>query len=170
MYGVAQMAQQRTGDHDAARLRQPGVAYLLSAVGTASTRRWQERMRQMELDPREVVVLRMVAAEPGRSQGSLGPALKVRASHLVALIDGLEERRLLQRRANPNDRRANALHLTRRGHTALSRVMEVSKQHEQELTDGLTDAERKTLGNLLARIARRQGLAEGGHPGFDDST
>lgn len=127
-------------------------------------------MRQLDLDPREVVVLRMVAAEPGRSQRSLAPALQVQASHLVAVIDRLQQRGLLERRTNPNDRRAYALHLTRRGRAVLSRVMGVSQRHEAELTGGLTEAERKTLENLLARIAERQGLAEGSHPGFDDES
>lgn len=125
-------------------------------------------MRDLDLDPREVVVLRMVAAEPGRSQASLGPALRVRASHLVAVIDRLQERRLLERRANTKDRRANALHLTRRGHAMLAKVMTVSVRHEVELTGTLTAAERTHLEDLLARIARGLGLAEGSHPGFDD--
>jgi DNA-binding MarR family transcriptional regulator len=153
--------------HDAERLRRPGVAYLLSVVGTASSRRWQERMQAMGLDPREVVVLRMVAADPGRSQRSLGPALQVRTSHLVAVIDALETRGLLERRANPSDRRANALHLTPHGHAALAEVMQVSVEHENELTEGLSSTERTALESVLARMASRQGLAEGGHPGFD---
>lgn len=162
------VAQARSGGgHDPARLRQPGVAYLLSVVGMASTRRWQARMQALALDPREVVVLRMVAADPGRTQRSLAPALQVRASHLVAVIDGLEERGLLQRKPNPDDRRANALHLTEPGRAVLAEVMQVSAEHEAELTKGLSVEDRKTLGRLLARIAREQGNAEGGHPGFE---
>jgi hypothetical protein len=45
-----------------ARLRQPGAAYLLSQVGAHSSRRWHERLQPLGLDPRQVVVLRMVAA------------------------------------------------------------------------------------------------------------
>jgi DNA-binding MarR family transcriptional regulator len=162
------MAQAYAADRDRGRLRQPGVAYLLSVVGTASSQRWQERMRQLSLDPREVVVLRMVAADPGRTQRSLAPALHVRASHLVAVLDGLEERGLLERKPNPNDRRAHALYLTRRGHAVLDDVMRVSDEHEAELTDGLSATDRASLEELLARIAHRQGVAPGGHPGFDD--
>lgn len=162
------MAQTSTDSPDRERFRQPGVAYLLSVLGTASSQRWQERMRTLDLDPREVVVLRMVAADPGRTQRSLAPALQVRASHLVAVIDGLEERQLLERRPNPIDRRAHALYLTRRGRTVLGEVMRVSAAHEAELTGGLSVSDRKTLEDLLARIARQLDLAPGGHPGFDE--
>jgi len=156
------------GSNDPSRLRRPGIAYLLSVVGTASTQAWQERMRKMGRDPREMVVLRMVAAEPGRSQRSLAPALQVRASHLVAVIDGLEGQGLLERRPNPADRRAHALHLTSRGTRELSKLMEVSAEHERELVAGLSSTEQKSLEILLAAMARELGLAEGGHPGFDE--
>jgi DNA-binding MarR family transcriptional regulator len=162
------MAQASAADRDHERLRQPGVAYLLSVVGTASSQRWGERMRQLSLDPREVVVLRMVAADPGRTQRSLAPALDVRTSHLVAVIDGLEQRGLIERRANPNDRRAHALYLTPRGHTVLGDVMRVSAEHEAELTAGLSAVDRAALEELLSRIAGRQGVAPGSHPGFDE--
>jgi len=148
------------------RLRQPGAAYLLSQVGAHSSRRWHERLLPLGLDPRQVVVLRMVAAEQGRTQRSLGPALQVPDSRIVSLIDGLEERRLLQRRPKPDDRRAHALHLTARGQAMLSKVMALSEEHESAVTEGLTESQRATLIELLDTVARRQGLAEGGHPGM----
>jgi hypothetical protein len=59
-----------TGERDTKRLQTPGVAYLVSVLGTASSHRWQARMGELGL----------VATEPGRSQGSLAPALQVRAT------------------------------------------------------------------------------------------
>lgn len=153
---------------DAERFRQPGVAYLLSVLGTVSGQRWQRRMDALGLDPREVVVLRMVAAEPGRSQRSLVPALQVRATHLVAVIDDVERKGLLERRQNPVDRRAHALFLTRDGQRALESAMRESTSHEDELTASLDADERAALKHLLARMAAGLHVAEGGHPGFDD--
>jgi DNA-binding MarR family transcriptional regulator len=150
------------------RLRQPGAAYLLSQVGAHSSRRWQERLRPLGLDPRQVVVLRMVAAEQGRTQRSLGPALGVPDSRIVALIDGLEERRLLKRRPKPDDRRAYALHLTAAGQVMLAKAMALSVEHESAIAEGLTESQRVTLIELLNTIARCQGLAQGGHPGMTE--
>lgn len=153
---------------DRDRLREPGVAYLLSAVGIQSSKRWQARLEPLGIDPREMVVLRMVAAEPGRTQRSLGPALDVPPSRIVAVIDAMEARGLVERRARPDDRRANALHLTRKGKSTLARLMTVSREHEAAMTEALTESERTTLGRLLATIARHEGLPQGGHPGFAD--
>jgi DNA-binding MarR family transcriptional regulator len=66
-------------------------------------------MEALGADPREVVVLRMVAAEPGRNQSSLAPALHVRPTHLVTVIAAMERKGLLQRRHNPTDRRARSM-------------------------------------------------------------
>jgi DNA-binding MarR family transcriptional regulator len=151
----------------AERLRRPGVAYLLSVLGTASSQRWQRHMHDLGLDPREVVVLRMVAADPGRSQRSLAPALRVRATHLVAVIDAVQDKGLLQRRPNPEDRRAHALYLTTKGQKTLNQVMKVSRRHEDELTQGLAPEDRQTLERLLARMTDNLKVDHGGHPGFD---
>jgi DNA-binding MarR family transcriptional regulator len=150
------------------RLTQPGIAYLLSVLGTESSRRWRRRMEALGVDPREVVVLRMVAVEPGRSQSSLAPALQVRATHLVAVIDGLERKRLLQRRSNPADRRANALWLTAKGKRLLDRAMRESISHEHDLVQPIPSADRVDLEQMLRRMAAALNVAEGGHPGFDE--
>jgi DNA-binding MarR family transcriptional regulator len=149
-------------------LRVPGAAYLLSQVGSYSSRRWQQRLEPLGLDAREVVVLRHVAAEEGRSQGSLALALGVPASRIVALVDGLENRGLLARRANPEDRRAHALYLTGDGRKLLRRVAEVSKIHEADICAGLDGLQRRQLVDLLVRAAAHHGLPEGAHPAMAD--
>jgi DNA-binding MarR family transcriptional regulator len=148
------------------RFKQPGAAYLLSQVGAHSSRRWHERLDALKLDPRQALLLRMVAAEQGRTQRSLGQTLGVPDSRIVALIDGLEERGLLKRRPKPDDRRAYALYLTAAGEAMLSKVMALSVEHEMAVTEGLSESQRVTLIELLDMIGRRQGLA--GHPGMTE--
>lgn len=150
------------------RMRVPGAAYLLSQVGAHSSRRWRQRLEPLGLDPREVVILRHVAEDPGRSQSSLELALGVPASRIVGLVDGLEARGLLERGSNPSDRRAHALRLTVAGRSLLSRVLKLSVIHERDICAGLDDVERRQLGALLSRIVASQGLAEGSHPGMAD--
>ena len=149
-----------------ARPQTPGAAYLLSLVGVHSSRLWSERLEVLGVDPRQVLLLRHVAAVEGRSQQSLEEALQVSASRIVALVDGLEERGLIERRRNRRDRRVHALHLTPEGRKILEKVMEISKEHEAQLCTGLEAAEREQLVGLLNRIVVEQGLAPGGHPGL----
>ena len=145
-------------------LRVPGAAYLLSQVGAHSSRRWHERLAPIGLDPRSVLVLRHVGAEEGRTQASLSASLDVPASRIVGIVDELEQHGLLERRANPSDRRAHALWLTGKGRKALDEVMAVSRAHEIDMCAGLSGAERRQLIDLLTVIVSQQGLARGGHP------
>jgi DNA-binding MarR family transcriptional regulator len=149
-------------------LRVPGVAFLLSQLGYHSSRLWQGRLAPLGLDPRHVMLLRRLATEEGRSQQALGEALQIPPSRMVALVDGLEQRGLLRRRPSPNDRRVRTLHLTDEGRQLLGKIMEISLEHEQQLTGGLQPAEREQLIALLRRLAAEQGLAEGVHPGAAD--
>lgn len=145
-------------------LRVPGAAYLLSQVGAHSSRRWQERLAPIGLDARSVLVLRHVAAEEGGTQSSLSASLAVPPSRIVGIVDDLERRGLLERRANPNDRRAHALRLTDRGRELLDELWAVSRAHEAEICAGLPEPDRRRLIELLERIVAGQGLARGSHP------
>jgi DNA-binding MarR family transcriptional regulator len=155
-----------SSDAERTRLRVPGAAYLLSQVGAHSSRRWRQRLERLDLDPREAVVLRHVAAGEGRSQSSLEPALGVPASRIVTLIDRLEDRGLLVRRPNPDDRRAHALSLTGPGRSLLAKVLELSKIHEADICAGLDDIQRQQLIDLLVEVAAHNALPEGSHPGM----
>ena len=143
----------------------PGAAFLLSQVGFHCSRLWSDRMAAIGLDPRHVVLLRLVAAEEGRSQQALGEQMRLPPSRMVGFVDELEVRGLLRRRPFPGDRRVRALYLTDAGRKALDEVMTVSAEHEKQMCRGLKRAERQQLIALLSRIAAEQGLAPGVHPG-----
>jgi DNA-binding MarR family transcriptional regulator len=162
------MTRRKASTPAAARLRVPGVAFLLSQLGYHSSRLWQGRLAPLGLDPRHVMLLRHVAIAEGRSQQALGEVLQIPPSRMVALVDALEQRGLLRRRPDPGDRRVRTLHLTRDGRRLLDEVMEISLEHERQLCKGLQPAEREQLITLLSRLAAEQGLGEGVHPGAAD--
>jgi DNA-binding MarR family transcriptional regulator len=122
-------------------------------------------MARLDLDPREVVLLRHVAAAEGQSQQALAEALQIPASRMVALVDGLEQRGLLERRPIAGDRRVRALHLSRQGRPVLRKVMDASASHEAQLCAVLDPIEREQLIALLSRLADDHGLATGVHAG-----
>ena len=91
-------------------------------------------------------------------------------SRLVAFVDDLEARGLVQRVRDDADRRRNSLQLTDRGRIALATIGRVGREHETALTAALTDRERTQLIKLLGRIAEEQGLTPGVHPGYRTAT
>ena len=142
------------------------AAFLLTQIGTLAATRFAERIAELELTPPQVGLLRAVAGRAGQSQQALARHLGTPPSRLVALVDGLDQRGLLERRRNPDDRRLHALHLTDAGQAVLRRVAEVGRRHNAELCAALDPDEQAVLTALLGRVAAAHGLAPGVHPGF----
>jgi DNA-binding MarR family transcriptional regulator len=143
-----------------------GAAFLLAQLGAHAASAFADRLRPLGLRPPEAGVLRRLARSPGESQRALADALGMHAPRLVALIDDLEARGLLERRRDPHDRRNYAISLTAAGRQTMRQISLVAKQHEQALTAALEEQEREELASLLRRIAEEQGLTPGVHPGF----
>ncbi len=142
------------------------AAFLLAQVGAHAAARFAERLSALKLLPADAGILRLVHASEGLSQQTLGARLRIAPSRLVALIDALEQRGLLERRDQPGDRRSYALYLTVRGREMLKDIGRIAREHEQALCAGLTEDERRHLSALLQRIADEQGLRPGVHPGY----
>lgn len=149
------------------------VGFKLSSFGYAVSRRFRQTLAPLRLEPREFALLRAVAAQEGRSQQAIGETLQIPASRMVAFVDALEGRQLLERRTNPQDRRARALHLTEQGRELLGRAMTAALAMERELCADLSAAEREQLLDLLQRVGDQLGLRSAGHAahvhsGFSD--
>jgi DNA-binding MarR family transcriptional regulator len=139
------------------------VGFLLSSLGHAVAARFSMRLAPLELEPRQFALLRHVALHEGDSQQALGERLGIPPSRMVALVDELEARVLLERRPSPSDRRAHALHLTPAGRRLLARATKVAAAFEAELTQDLDDAERARLLEQLDLLAQRLGVPPGVH-------
>jgi DNA-binding MarR family transcriptional regulator len=90
------------------------------------------------------------------------------ASRLVGVVDGMESLGLVKRKGNPEDRRSYSLEITPAGRERMGEVGKVAYEHNEAMCAGLSIDERVALVSLLQRIADRQGLLGGVHPGFRD--
>jgi DNA-binding MarR family transcriptional regulator len=144
------------------------LAFLLSQVGIHAARQFSERIAEVGLHPPLFRVLNLIDAGEGRSQQAIGEAIEVPPSRMVALVDELEQRALVERRPHPTDRRVRALYLTAKGRKTLARGREIAAAHEQELTKGMAAADRKRLTQLLQKIVDEQTIGRGIHPGLSE--
>jgi DNA-binding MarR family transcriptional regulator len=142
------------------------VVFLLSQVGAHGANRFAERLAPLKLTPPHAGILRAIGQSDGFNQQALGEKLGIFPSRLVALLDELEGRELVERRDRPGDRRSYALYLTDAGREALKQIARIARQHQDDLCAVLNDAERDRLAGYLRRIAAQQGLAPGVHPGI----
>jgi DNA-binding MarR family transcriptional regulator len=138
----------------------PGVRFLLVQLGFHSARGLATRLAPLGLEPRHYGVLRTVAALEGQTQQAVGSRLRLAPPRMVALIDDLEARELVERRRNPSDRRAYGLFLTRRGRDRLNQALDAAESEQDALLACLDHDQRDELERLLVRVAEQQGLTE----------
>ena len=140
-----------------------GLAFNLSSLGYAVSRGFTHTLAPLELHPREFAVLRAVGFEEGQSQQALADALRIPRSRMVAIVDELEARKLLERRPHPSDRRVRALYLTDAGQLLLEQAFAEAVAYEQQVGSALSPNERKQLLALLDRVSTSLDLADGAH-------
>jgi DNA-binding MarR family transcriptional regulator len=163
----AQPEQAQSQSQEAGRKR-TDVAFLLAQLGAYAAERFGERAAALDFSRPQAGLLRLISREPGQSQQAVARRLGTPPSRLVALVDGLEERGLIERRRNPGDRRNYALHLTAAGERAMADLSQAAMEHEHAVAAPLTQAERAQLSALLAKLAAAHGLVPGVHPGYRD--
>ena len=146
---------------DAPPLR--AVGFTVSSIGYAVARRFRETLAPLELEPREFALLRVVDAAEGLSQQAAAERMRVPPSRMVAFVDALEARGLLERRQNALDRRTRALYMTPEGRELFARALTLATALEQHLCEHLNGAERELLLDLLQRVGSQLGLAAGMH-------
>jgi DNA-binding MarR family transcriptional regulator len=142
------------------------TGFLLAQVGAHAAAQFGERLIKLRLTRPHAGILRIIGASPGRSQQELGRRLAILPSRLVALLDELQDRGLIERRQDPEDRRTYALHLTSAGRIMLDQIGRIARDHDDAICAALNPDERQQLSSLLCRIADQQGLTPGVHPGY----
>lgn len=142
------------------------ISFLLTQIGADAAVRFAERLAALELQPAHAGILRMLGQTAGLSQQELATRLGMYASRLVAIVDALEKRGLVERQSSATDRRENALYITEAGRHLLQQLGTIARAHDEATCKGLSAEERAQLFSLLERIAAQQGLAAGVHPGY----
>ena len=137
---------------------------MLSSLGYAVSRRFHQLLGPLELEPGEFALLRAVSAGDGEPQHALAERLHISPSWMVAIVDDLERRELLERRPHSRDRRVRNLHLTAAGKRLLRRAERKAQEFDRQVTDPLSETELEQLLELLQRVAAGLDLQPGAHP------
>ena len=137
------------------------AAFMLSSLGFTVSRRFHEVLGPLELEPGEFALMRAVSASDGEPQNALAERLHISPSWMVAIVDELERRGLLERKPHARDRRVRNLHLTAAGKKLLKQAERRAEQFDRQVSDPLTDPELQQLLDLLQRVAAGLDLPPG---------
>jgi len=116
----------------------------IGAVG--ALRRELRRVYDRELAPAGLSLahahpLVLIAEHPTMSQRELAERLEIEGPSLVRLLHQLGAMGLVKREQNPNDHRANTLHLTAAGRTTAKRLRRAMDGVRSRLLAGVSDDE-----------------------------
>lgn len=132
-----------------ARLREL-ASWQASKVSTLGARL---TARRMPLGARtDFAVLAVLAEDGPLSQAEIGRRLGLDRNDVNGVLNRLEERSLVDRRADPADRRRNLVTATAAGLTHLEELQRHADDVQDELLAGLDGTERAQLHALLAKL------------------
>jgi DNA-binding MarR family transcriptional regulator len=100
-------------------------------------------------------ILSVVSSSPGTNQGTVGRLLGIKRANMVSLINELTDLGLLDRVADPQDRRALSLTITKAGAERLEEGLKRIRNHEKRMLADFTEGEKRILLELLRRIEAR---------------
>ena len=101
--------------------------------------------------PQRFSSLVIIGSNPGISQTRLAEVMGIARSGVVSIIDSFEAAGMLERR-DSGDRRSYNLQLTNEGQRQLKRYKTTVKEHDEHVSQQLTDAEKKQLLVLLGKL------------------
>jgi DNA-binding MarR family transcriptional regulator len=128
-------------------------SFLLKRLGFLFKERTFAAFETTGLSPHHYAVLALLEEDPAEAQGTIADALGYDRSHLVGILDELEERTLIARKRDPSDRRRHLVNLTADGKRALGELRDVMTQLEEEFFAPLDPDQRQALHALLLELA-----------------
>jgi DNA-binding MarR family transcriptional regulator len=129
------------------------TVFLLARLGFAIKGRAIEEFEREGCSMYQYSVLAVLSEETRASQATIADALQVDRSQLVGILDELEERDLVERRRDPEDRRRHTVSLTAEGRRQLVRLRSTVKSLEDSFLAALDEPSRAALHDALLTVA-----------------
>ena len=129
------------------------MPYLLVDSSRLLRRAFDERVRETGATSQQARLLLQLERNPDRNQAFYAERLDIEPITLCRMVDRMEESGLIERRADPADRRARQLHLTDRSTGEIERIKAALAGLIDSMLDALDEAEQAPLGAMLARIS-----------------
>ena len=130
------------------------AGYNARRASLAIISQFMTHMAVYDLRPVDFSVMSLIIHNPGITSRQLCSALGLLPPNLVAMINNLEKRELLERRPHPTNGRAMGLHPSSKGRELMHEAEQTAARLERDATRQLTAAELKTLHRLLKKIYR----------------
>ena len=128
------------------------VPFEIAETAHALRRAFDRRVAPLGVTRAQWRALAWLARQPGLRQVELADRLDVEPITLCRIVDRLEEAGLVERRRDPDDRRAWRLHLTDKGVPLVEKLRALAGELAREAFDGVSPETIDMLRDSLARV------------------
>jgi MarR family transcriptional regulator, transcriptional regulator for hemolysin len=129
--------------------------FLIRDVSRLSAKNFGRHARELEVTVAQCKVLAYLQRHEGISQTRLAELTETDPMTLVRTLDRMQQDGWIERRADPEDRRAHRLYLLDAARPVLQRIWKIADQSRAEALGALNLAEREQLVSLLQRVHAR---------------
>ena len=135
----------------------PDLAAMVVRLGRALVAAERPVLAAHDVSMWGYIVLSALADEPMRTQAALARAIGADKTRIIGTLDELQERGLIVREPDPEDRRVRLLRLTPAGSRLYASVKAGIRAVEEELLTGLSAADQRIFLRTLQRLSREPG-------------
>lgn len=131
----------------------PDLAAMIGPLVRALIAEEMPVLREHGLSMWAYSVLSTLSTEPVRTQNALAQAIGADKTRIIATLDDLQERGLIRREPDPDDRRARLLALTTEGRRLRDAVQRQIQRREEQWLSHLTAEDREAFLRALATLS-----------------
>ena len=128
---------------------------LLKRLGFNAKQHSFDEYEKAGLTPYHHAILAVLDEGVPETQAAIADSLGYDRGTLVGLLDELEEKELVERKRDPDDRRRHIVRLNANGKRTLARLRTLNKRLEDDFLAPLDAEQRATLHSLLLELAER---------------
>jgi len=128
------------------------IGFVISDVARLLRTVFDRRVRRLGLTRAQWLVLTRLHRRPGASQSELADMMEVEKATAGRLIDRLEAKGWVVRRAQTGDRRVNRIYLTPEAERVHKRIWRIAETTVDDALAGLSEREAGQLLKLLGRV------------------
>ena len=110
---------------------------------------------EVEMTVEVYILLTMIRAKTDQILQNIAIATGKNKSVILRMIDSLEQKGLVKRTVNPDDRRENLLSITDKGNRVVLQYQQIEKHLSQELIEGLPPEKVAVFFEVLEQITRK---------------
>lgn len=128
------------------------AGYWLTLAYQAYTRAFQQALAPHGITFRQAQVLGWLAKDGPLSQRDLAERMLIEPPNLVGVIDRMEQAKLIQRKACPEDRRKKLVHPLPAADKLWEQIAECGRAVREQAVEGMNQKQRDQLRRLLDQL------------------